>query len=356
MKRKIVFYTFVCLYLLCSLGFSQNDSLIIISKSGLLGSTKNLVPINLQNSQLIQGLELTLSYNTEITCFDVQTTDRTSDFTCDFDRNLITGHVKILLYSGSTIMAGSGPILYINFQVPLTALPGTYPLNLVDVVAVDSWVQPVQLTTVNGNFVIEDAVIPVELASFSASYQPSQKQVILEWRTHSENNNYGFEIQRGTQADQFKKIGFVPGFGTISQPRDYSFIDPKISAKQYFYRLKQIDTDGSFVFSDIVEIHISSPAEYQLSQNYPNPFTLKSQPQNTIIGFGMPEEQFVEIIIYNLLGREVKTLVSAVKSRGAHAIQWDGRDYLGTAVSSGVYYYQMKSAGFSQVRKMLILE
>ncbi|HLG33064.1 MAG TPA: hypothetical protein VI362_08465, partial [Ignavibacteriaceae bacterium] len=125
-------------------------------------------------------------------------------------------------------------------------------------------------------FVDYDNIIPVELISFTAEVY--EQVILLSWSTATEINNSGFEIQRLQNSkierlQDWEKIGFVPGFGTTTEPKSYSFIDEDITTGIYKYRLKQIDFDGSFEYSNEIEVEVDfTPKEFVLYQNYPNPF------------------------------------------------------------------------------------
>lgn len=138
-------------------------------------------------------------------------------------------------------------------------------------------------------FVDYDNIIPVELISFAAFVLQIEKVVQLIWTTATETNNSGFEIQRtlsllspyqgegGETGRGWETIGFVPGFGTTTEPKSYSFIDdlsltPNLT-HTLRYRLKQIDFDGSSEYSNEIEVEVDfTPKEFVLYQNYPNPF------------------------------------------------------------------------------------
>ena len=111
--------------------------------------------------------------------------------------------------------------------------------------------------------------MPVELTSFTV--KGNNNQVLLEWQTQTERNNYGFDIERKSSLVDWKKISFIEGHGNSNSPKKYKYIDKNpASGSKYQYRLKQIDNDGKFEYSDIVEISLI-PTEFILSQNYPNP-------------------------------------------------------------------------------------
>ena len=117
-------------------------------------------------------------------------------------------------------------------------------------------------------------VVPVELTSFTAS--SNGNEVILSWTTATELNNRGFEIQRSVDGTGFFTVGFVEGKGTTTNPQRYSYSDKVPGNGQIFYRLKQVDFDGSYEYSDVVEVEWRTFNSYLLEQNYPNPF----QPHN----------------------------------------------------------------------------
>ncbi len=206
---------------------------------------------------------------------------------------------------------------------------------------------PLQLNINSTNFV------PVEMASFNASI--SKNRVILNWTTLSESNNYGFELQRRSETDElWKNLGFINGQGTSNSPTSYSYVDKDISENHYFYRLKQIDFDGSFEYSSTIEVLLQSPKRFVLIQNYPNPFN-----PETVISYQIPdlngESVEVELVIFNLLGDEVRTLVRKNQAAGYYNIIWDGRDNSGMTVSAGTYVYQIKAGKFIQSKKMTLL-
>jgi hypothetical protein len=191
---------------------------------------------------------------------------------------------------------------------------------------------------------INVVVVPVELTSFTASV--NNNVVVLNWITATETNNQGFEVQRKANDSEFEKIGYVPGFGTTTETKSYSFTDSKISAGIYAYQLKQIDFNGSFEYSPEVEIEISTPLEFSLLQNYPNPFN-----PSTKISWQSPVGSWQTLKIYDVLGNEVATLVDEYKTAGAYEIEWDASEF-----PSGVYFYQLKSIEYVDTKKMILMK
>jgi hypothetical protein len=187
--------------------------------------------------------------------------------------------------------------------------------------------------------------VPVELISFNASV--NENNVKLNWITATELNNSGFEIEKRTQnSENWSKIGFVRGNGTTTEINYYSYTDQNLIAESYSYRLKQVDLDGTYEYSNIVYVEIITPTEYELSQNYPNPFNTA-----TTIKFSIPEGSQVSLKIYNSLGQEIKTLVNRFMEAGVHTVNFNAVD-----LNSGMYFYKLNAGEFNQVRKMTLIK
>ena len=190
-----------------------------------------------------------------------------------------------------------------------------------------------------------DNPLPVELSSFSASIIGSA--VKLSWKTETETNNFGFEILRSAQNDNdWIKLGFVDGYGNSNSPKDYSFTDASVVSGSYSYRLKQIDIDGQFDYSKIIEVELGAPKKYELAQNFPNPFN-----PNTSISFTLPESGNVKLTVYNLLGQEIAILVNGVKEAGTHIINFNVEE-----LNSGIYIYKIEAGNFVQTKKMTLIK
>jgi photosystem II stability/assembly factor-like uncharacterized protein len=186
-------------------------------------------------------------------------------------------------------------------------------------------------------------VLPVELTSFTANV--SEGNVQLNWTTATEINNQGFEIQRKTADDQYITIGHVNGNGTTTEAKQYSYSDaPEVG--KYYYRLKQIDFNGTFEYSNEVFATIISPLEFTLDQNYPNPFN-----PITNISFTLAEPSFVKLSIYNLLGEEVQVLKNESMNAGTYNVGFDAVSF-----PSGMYLYKIETSQFSSVRKMMLMK
>lgn len=207
-----------------------------------------------------------------------------------------------------------------------------------------------RLNVFNAVVEISTPIVPVELIAFSAA--ANYNSVILSWSTATEINNSGFSVERKKDVEEsWTEIGFVPGFGTSTERRSYSFIDPDLSIATYIYRLKQIDFDGSFEYSSEVFVDINSPAHFALMQNYPNPFN-----PSTKIQYSIGSRQFVSLKVYDILGNEVEILINEEKPAGIYEVEFNVGSHSGGVrnLTSGVYFYKLTAGTFSETKKMII--
>jgi hypothetical protein len=200
-------------------------------------------------------------------------------------------------------------------------------------------------TMSGGAFNTGNQPLPVELISFSA--KALGNRVLLNWSTATELNNYGFEILRSADKNQWSKIGFVSGNGISSSINHYTFTDNKPLNDISYYRLAQIDNDGSFSYSNIIEIKLITPQEFMLLQNYPNPFN-----PTTNIEWYSPVDGFISLKIYNILGYEIATIVNEYKPAGHHSVKLNADNFL---LSSGIYFYEISLDGkLKNIGKMIL--
>ncbi len=185
-------------------------------------------------------------------------------------------------------------------------------------------------------------VVPVELSSFSATSNGAD--VELKWTTATEINNQGFQVEKMNASGTFEQLGYVAGFGTTTEPKAYSFIDSKLESGNYTYRLKQIDFDGTFTYSEEVNVEVELPLEYSLDQNYPNPFN-----PSTMIKYSIPEDGNVKLSVYNMLGEEVASIVNTTQKAGRYEVNFDA-----SQLSSGVYVYRIEAANFTSSKKLML--
>jgi hypothetical protein len=186
-------------------------------------------------------------------------------------------------------------------------------------------------------------VVPVELTSFAAN--AFDQNVELNWITATEINNQRFEIERKTAESQFRTIGYISGHGTTTEQQTYSFVDKKLETGKYFYRLKQFDFNGSFEYSNEIDVDVNALLTYDLKQNYPNPFN-----PNTLIKYSVAKDGFVNVSIFNLLGEKVATLVDNNMKAGSYEVNFDA-----SFLSSGIYFYSIEAGDFKAVRKMVLM-
>ena len=196
-------------------------------------------------------------------------------------------------------------------------------------------------------YAISIPATPVELSSLEVSGNN------LIWSTATESNNSGWEIEIRSQEtgdrsqnNKWKTIGFVAGKGTTTEKQSYSFslADLKTSSQ---IRLKQIDLDGKFSYSPIIEFTVNEiPTEFSLSQNYPNPFN-----PATVINYQLSTDSKVKLVVYDLLGREIRTLVNEGKTAGKYTVNFFAAD-----LPSGVYFYKLTAGSFTSTKKMMLVK
>ncbi len=212
-----------------------------------------------------------------------------------------------------------------------------------------------------GCYLAQGMELPVELISFNAAVD--SKGILLKWETASELNNHGFEIEkrlRGISTDQYSewiKIGFVPGFGTTTDRHNYYYLDEETETGIFQYRLKQLDFDGTFEYSEIVEVENLPDMSFLLSQNYPNPFN-----PGTKIKFSIKESQnsvnglvYVSLKVYDILGEKVATLVNKELHAGNYEIEFNAETHSNSTLPSGIYFYTLNAGTFVQTKKMILL-
>ncbi|MGE5363362.1 MAG: endonuclease [Bacteroidota bacterium] len=186
---------------------------------------------------------------------------------------------------------------------------------------------------------------PVELASFSAEL--AGRSVVLSWTTATETNNLGFSVERRkADGQQWKHLGFVKGAGNSTVASRYSFSDTPEEQGMYMYRLKQTDLDGSYTYSAEIEANALTARSFELYQNYPNPFN-----PSTSIKYSVAEASHVTFTIYDQLGRRINELVNGFQEAGIHEVHWDA-----SSVTSGVYYYELRSGANRSMKKMIMIK
>lgn len=224
-------------------------------------------------------------------------------------------------------------ITVINDTVFLTAATPNYGTELYD--AVTGTVVPVTLLEFNGILKKDDAV--------------------LNWKITTQQNIYQFEVERSTDGHTFKEIGKV---STIKQPgiNQYSFTDYNIAvllSPHVYYRLKQIDKDGTYSYSEIIYLNIANISSYRFSVA-PNPVS-----NSTTISFTLPitvGAEKVSLQIFDIEGRLIKTLVNVQMGAGLHQVIWNVTNDNKSAVTDGIYYLKLNAGNYSETKKLSIIK
>jgi hypothetical protein len=234
---------------------------------------------------------------------------------------------------------------------------GPYTFRVTDVyghVLVDSGMPDVEDSSVSGHaqFPLCGGSLPIQLAVFTATVL-NQQQVRLDWTTLTEIDNYGFDVQRSDTAGQdYQTVpnSFTPGHGTTNAPHNYTWISD-VTSGAWYYRLRQTNLDASVHYSEGLRVDMltgvkekETPTAFSLGQNYPNPFNPVTNIQFTIV-----HRQLTIVKVFDVLGREVATLVNEVKEPGTYTVQFDGSN-----LASGLYFYRL-NAGSSLATHTMIL-
>jgi hypothetical protein len=232
---------------------------------------------------------------------------------------------------------------WISVNIPLSQFQPT--VNLTEVFQM--------MFTGNGTIYLDNiyfwnGIVPVELTSFTATINGNDVQLI--WKTATEKNNSGFQVERKSLAG-YETVGFVAGAGTTTEPMSYSYSDNNLNPGNYYYRLKQIDFDGTFEYSEDVEVDVIAPDVYSLNQNYPNPFN-----PSTKITFSLAADALVSLRVFDVLGQEIVTLINQDLTAGVHTHNFDA-----AGLNSGIYFYKLEvisttGSNFTDVKKMTLLK
>jgi len=248
------------------------------------------------------------------------------------------------------VIAGrySGGVMYITHNggaswVSASTGSSNYQVYIVDTMTVFA-AQGSGLWKLNSDY-----FVPVELTSFTAKV--IGYKALLEWTTASEINNRGFDVEMSNNKESFEKIAFVPGFGTSAEQHSYSYVVDKLLSTKNYFRLRQIDFDGTFEYSPVVEVDGVTPSEFYLAQNHPNPFN-----PSTSIQFSLPVDASVRIKLFDMLGEEVTEITNKEFNAGVYIINFIAED-----LSSGTYLYIFEAKGsngiiFTNTKKMILLK
>jgi hypothetical protein len=196
-----------------------------------------------------------------------------------------------------------------------------------------------------------DYPLPVELSMLNVECR--MNSVDLRWKTETEVNNYGFEVEKKLVSstslivNHWLNLGFVAGAGNSNTPLNYSFTDSSLSPGRYAYRIKQIDLDGTFNYTDAVEVEVGVAKEFLLGQNYPNPFN-----PTTTISFTLAEDGLTTLKVFDILGREVAVLVNEeLKAGTLHKVTFNA-----SQLASGMYFYTLSAGDYSNLKKFILIK
>jgi hypothetical protein len=310
---------------------SRTDTVTTFYTNGIAGSNAN-IPIAASNVGVNIGAASSWSSGSVLNMFDEVRYSNIGRYTADFTITTAqawlgsdANTVFYFTFSNNTLLppADESPLALATSNGPTTGTAGMMTLD---------------------NYVLDNTLLPVELTKFAAVVNGNS--VVLEWETATELNNYGFEIERSADDQSFEKIGFVEGNINSSTAKSYSFSDKINSAGNYFYRLKQIDLNGTFEYSNTIEVSTITPEDYSISQNYPNPFN-----PSTTIEFKLPQQSNVNIKVYNTIGEVVAVLLNDNVEAGNHTVSFDASN-----LPSGIYIYRIETENFSQSMKMTLLK
>lgn len=191
----------------------------------------------------------------------------------------------------------------------------------------------------------DEGPVPVELTSFTAAYR--NDVVNLNWNTATETNNYGFEVERSIEHNGlWETIAFVDGHGTSNSPHDYSYNDAPNAdgASMIAYRLKQIDRDGTYEYSNTILVAIASKTTDVL-YNFPNPFN-----PATNISFTLLQNDVVTLKVFNTAGKMVAQLHDNAKlNAGLHTVSFNGE-----GLPSGMYFYRLTTSLGTKSNRMIL--
>ncbi|MCF7913172.1 MAG: T9SS type A sorting domain-containing protein [Candidatus Cloacimonetes bacterium] len=207
--------------------------------------------------------------------------------------------------------------------------------------------------------------LAVTLSSFTAVYHSDQ--VELQWITQSETSNAGWNVYRCNCEAQEEALQvnpeLIPGHGTCTEPQQYSFKDAEVeTGTTCYYWLESVDYSGSNQTYGPIELQIPEDGQgdpppvdivYGLHDAYPNPFN-----PETTINFVMEQPGKANLAIFNIKGQKVVTLYDDFVNTAGEpvSIHWDGKDSNGRDTGSGIYFYQFRTTGKTQVKKMVLVK
>lgn len=228
------------------------------------------------------------------------------------------------VYSWNLCSVDLSPLAAGNYLIAIGASGNSYQSNYID------------------DVIIIDGPLPVELSSFNYRYINSK--IELTWITKSEVNSNRFEVEK-LVSGKWLKVGEVTAAGNSNVEHKYSFEDNNITSNSS-YRLKIVDNDGSYKYSNTLVLENIRPMQYELKQNYPNPFN-----PTTVINYGIPQSSKVILKVYNIAGQEVMKLYEGEQEAGYYSINFNGN-----SLTSGIYIYSLEAGNVKISKKMMLVK
>ena len=382
--------------------------------SGFPGDIENPIPILLSNTVDVASIEFDLSYDPDVLHISqILPTMRTEHMSLFQWQEVVIGTTRVTISDtiGGMIEAGQGPICEFFFNVASDAMVGEYSLALSHVTLIDSRKTIIPADAVSGSF----AVFPggLRLTIGQASGSPGSSDILVPIILYSRNDEIAamqFDLVFDTDALQVTGVvktertsnmdifshsnishgirvaatgighSVPPGVGPVA---DVSFkVNDDAVPGMYWLELTDVvlaDPLGTeigvipegnwFTVVEATEVestHASLfPQEFSLGQNYPNPFNPSTTIHYAVPGGGRRTEErdwitsnHTTLIIYNILGQEVRVLVDGYQGPGHFTASWDGRDDRGSEVPCGVYFYRLSVDGglWSETKRMVLLK
>ncbi|HQV32633.1 MAG TPA: PKD domain-containing protein, partial [Calditrichia bacterium] len=202
-----------------------------------------------------------------------------------------------------------------------------------------------------------DPSLPVSLQAFAANPLPALPAIDLSWRTQSEVNNSHWLVERADNGSEYRTIARLEGQGTTPVATDYDYRDGDVLVgARYSYRLVDVSFAGERTVHPALSVLLESGntpgiRTFELAQNFPNPFN-----PTTTIRYQLPEAARVELKVYDLNGRLVRTLLAQNRDAGIHQMSWDGKNDAGEDVAAGIYLYRLKAGRYVATRKMVMVK
>ncbi len=341
------------------MGLQQFTASLSVEVAGQSDATPHyaIVGVMLPNDWQVDSVWFTGAYNDYCTFLHPDSSDSEPGGQVDYWTDSLEARfpsgadMQWLVYESSTphltLVSTDTVSVFVKMTPGITQ--GNFDLSYFVSDAALDFTDPTYYSINQNNPITVSGIVPVELTSFSAV--GTRDGVQLNWETATEINNQRFEIERSNDSQNFTIVGFVNGRGTTTEKSTYSFIDKSVNEGKYYYRLKQVDYNGVYEYSQVIKVEFSVPQVFSLAQNYPNPFN-----PATTLSFGLPVESNITLSVYNSLGELVKVVAQGTLQAGTHNMNFDAVD-----LPSGIYLYTLNAKGtdgveFTQTAKMLLLK